>query len=91
MRITYDKIDRFIKTHNKIRYLVLFDNWCNKIYDRIKYLTGKNFDITGSINHNFPRIRIESNISLLIEKISTFHNVKILIKSVAMIIKAIKV
>ena len=41
VRIRYDKIDRFIKIHNKIRSLVLFDEWCDKICDRIKYLVSK--------------------------------------------------
>ena len=39
--------------------------------------------ITDSINHNFSRIRIDSYDSLPIEKVLTFHNVIILIKSVA--------
>ena len=39
--IRYDKIDGFIKIHNKIRYLVLFD-WCDKVYDRIKHLISEN-------------------------------------------------
>ena len=38
--------------------------------------------ITDSINHNFGKIRIDSYNSLPIEKILTFHNVIILIKSV---------
>ena len=38
--------------------------------------------ITDSINHNFGRIRIDSYDSLPIEKLLTFHNVIILIKSV---------
>ena len=29
LRIRFDKIDGFVKIHNKIRYLVLFDNWCD--------------------------------------------------------------
>ena len=41
LRIKYNKIDGFIKTHNKIRYLVLFDEWCDKICHRIKYLISK--------------------------------------------------
>ena len=41
LRIRYDKIDGFIKIHNKIRYLVLFD-WCDKVYDRIKHLISEN-------------------------------------------------
>ena len=41
LRIRYDKIDGFIKIHNKIRYLVLFD-WCDKVYDRVKHLISEN-------------------------------------------------
>ena len=39
--------------------------------------------ITDSINYNFAKIRIDSYNSLPIEKILTFHNVIILLKSVA--------
>ena len=31
LRIRYDRIDGFIKIRNKIRYLVVFDGWCNKL------------------------------------------------------------
>ena len=49
-----------------------------RVWDRIKYLiSGKS-----GINHNFARIRIDSCNSLPIEKILTFHNVIIFIKSV---------
>ena len=41
------------------------------------------FSITDSIYHNFAKIRIDSYNSFPIEKILTFHNVIILIKSVA--------
>ena len=82
LRIRYNKIDGFIKIHNKIRYLVLFDEWCDKVYDRIKYLISKKSGITDSINHNFAIIRIDSHDSLPIEKILSFLNVIILIKSV---------
>ena len=38
----FDKIDRIIKIHDKIRYLVLFDySYCDKICDKIKYLIVK--------------------------------------------------
>ena len=47
----------------------------------IKIKSGKS-GITDSINHNFGRIRIDSYDSLPIEKLLTFHNVIILIKSV---------
>ena len=39
MHIRFDKIDGFIKTHEKIIYLVLFDySNCDKICEQIKYL-----------------------------------------------------
>ena len=67
MRIRYDRIDGFIKIHNKMRYLVLFDQWCEKICDRIKYLISEKSGITDSINHNVARISIQSYDSLPIE------------------------
>ena len=69
--IRYNKIDGYIKFHNKVRYLVLFDEWYNKICDRIKYLISESSGITDSINHNFGKIRIDSCNSLLIEQILT--------------------
>ena len=85
MRIRFDKIDGFIKIHDRIRCLVLFDyGWFDKICNTVKYLKSKKKKkgITDSINHNFARIRIDSYNSLPIEKIWTFLNVIILIKSV---------
>ena len=80
LRIWLDKIERFIKTDNEIRYLVLFEY--NEIYDKIRYLISKKSGIKYSISYNFPRIRNDSYNSLPIEKILTFHNVIILIKSI---------
>ena len=83
MPIRFGKLDGFIKIHNKIRYLVLVDySYCDKICDKIKYLIIERSGITDSINHNFRWIRIASYDSLPIDKIFTFHNVIILIKSV---------
>ena len=52
----------------------------NAIYDGISY--NWKGDITDSINHNVERIRNDSFNPLPIEKISTFHNVITVIKSV---------
>ena len=83
LRIKFDEIDRIIKIYDGIRYLVLFDHgWFDKICDNIKYLISKKSGITDSIYHNIARIRIDFYNSLPIEKILTFHNVMILIKSV---------
>ena len=72
MRIRLDNINGFIKVPDKIRYLVLFD---------YSYLISEISGITDSINHNFAGLRIDSYNSLPIEKILTFHNVLIPIKS----------
>ena len=84
LRIRFDKIDGFIRVRGgEFRYLVLFDHGLfDKIFDKIKYLICEKSGITESINHNFGKIRIDSYNSLPIEKILTFHNVIILIKSV---------
>ena len=83
LRIRFDKIDGFIKIHNKIRFWVLFNySYCDKICDKTIYLISEENGITDSINNNFWRIRIYSYDSLPNEKILTFHNVIILIKSV---------
>ena len=64
-------------------YLVLFaSERYNAIYNRIKYLISEKSGITDSINHNFARIRIDSFNYLPIEKIWTFQNIIILVKSV---------
>ena len=79
---SFDKIDGFIKIHDKITYLVLFHySYCDKICEKIKYLITEKSGITDSIYYNFGRIRIDSYDSLPIENRLTFHNVIILIKS----------
>ena len=79
-RIWFNKIDGFIKIGNVVRYLGLLK--FNEVYERIKFLISEKSGITDSINYNFARIRIDSYNSLPIEKILTFYNVTILIKSV---------
>ena len=83
LRVRFNKIDGFIKIYDEIRYLVLFDcSCCDEICDRIKYLISEKSGITDSIIHSFSRIRTDSYDSLPIEKILTFHDMIILIKSV---------
>ena len=42
LRFMVDKIEAFLKVHNRIRYLVLFDyGWCDEICNNIKYLTSE--------------------------------------------------
>ena len=82
--ITIDKIDGFIRVSGgEFRHLVLLDNELfDKFFDKIKHLIRKKGGIIDSIYHNFGKIRIDSYNSFPIEKIMTFHNVIILIKSV---------
>ena len=82
MRIRFDKIHIFIKVHEKVRYLVLSEySYCDKIWDKIKYLISEKSGITDSINHNFARIKIDSYVSLPIEKLLILHNVIVLTQS----------
>ena len=65
------------------RYLVLFV--CEKdgfIYNRIRYVTSVKSDIRYVISHNYPKIKVYSCDSLLLEKTLIFHKVIQLIKSV---------
>ena len=82
--IRLDELDRFIKVHDKIRYLILFDyNNCDEGCDKIKYLISEKRGITDSVDHNFARIRIDSFDSLPFKKVLlSFRNVIIVIKSV---------
>ena len=78
LHIRFNEVDGFIKTYDGIRYLAWFSNsWYDKICNRI----GKK-GITYKINHNFAKFRFDLYNPLPTEKILTFHNVIILIKSV---------
>ena len=61
LRIWFNKIDRFIKIYDGIRYLVIYDyNRDNAIYYMIRYLTSEKSGIENSINQIFARIIIDS-------------------------------
>ena len=60
LRIRLDKIDGFIKVHDRIRYLVIPGrSWFDKISDNIKYLIREKSSTSDSINQNFERIRTD--------------------------------
>ena len=84
LRISFNKKDGFIRIRgDEFTNLVLSDyGLFDKICDKIKYLLNEKSGITDSITHNFGAIKIDSYNSLPIEKILTFHNLIILIKSV---------
>ena len=60
-RIWFNKVDKFIKMYDGIRYLVMFDyNRYNAIYYMIRYLISEKSSIENSINQIFARIIIDS-------------------------------
>ena len=80
--IRFDKIDGFLRVCGvEFSYLVLIDH---QFFDKtcVKYLISAKSGITDGISHNFGKIRINPYDSLSTEKLLTFHNVVILIKSV---------
>ena len=67
-RNRFDKMDWFIKIHDKIRRLVLLDySYCDQICYKIKYFVSEESGFTDSINHNFTRVKICSCDSLTID------------------------
>ena len=83
LQIRFDKLDGFIRVYNRTRYLVLLRAEKNNfIYIRIRYLIAVKRRITYIIFYNYAKIKVDSYDSLPLEKILTFYNVTILIKSV---------
>ena len=80
--IRFDKINGFIRLHDRARYLVLFDpeNY-GVIHNRIRYVMGQKSIITFDISHNYAKIKVDSYDPLTLKKGLTLHNV-MLIKSV---------
>ena len=82
MPIRLDKVVGFI-IYDGTKYLTLFSSEKHDvIYDRIRYLISLESGITYFFSHYFAKIKVDSYDSLPIEKILTFHNVIIHIKSV---------
>ena len=80
--VWFHKIHGLIKIYYVTRYLVILGpSWFDEISNSIKYLINAKKGITDSISYNLAIIRLDSCNSLPIEKILTFHNVIILIKS----------
>ena len=81
--IRFNKIDGFIRICYGTRYLVLLGpEKYNIIYNLIRYLISLKSGITYIFSDYFAKIKVDSSDSLHIEKILTFHNVIIHIKSV---------
>ena len=88
MRIRVNKVDEIIKIYDGIRYLQLDNSYginsgiYNAIFDKINYLISEKSSTTDSINRTFATISGDSFDSSPIEKMWTFHDNIILIKSV---------
>ena len=87
MRIRLDKIGGFIRIYDGTRNLTLFGSQkYDAVYDRIRYLISLKYKYKVA-SHTFfltffAKIKLDSYDSLPIEKILTWHNVLIQIKSV---------
>ena len=57
LRIRFDKVERFIRVNDRIRYLVFFvPEKYDAIYNRTRYLISQKQGITFVIFHNYSRI-----------------------------------
>ena len=63
----YDKMDRFIKIHNKTKYLVLFDDWCDEICNRIKVI-------------GFKKVVLQVVLIIILQKSELIHMILYLLK-----------
>ena len=60
LRVTFDKIDGFIRVYDGTRYLALSrGEKCDFIYNRIRYLIGVKSGINYLISHDYVRIKNE--------------------------------
>ena len=83
LRIRFEKTNGFIRVYGGTRYLLLFGSKKDDfIYNRIRHVISVKGGITYAIFHNYAKIKIVSYDSLPLKSTVTFHNVKILIKSV---------
>ena len=84
LHIWFDKVDGFVKVYDGARSLVLFSpERYDAIYDRVKYFISRKSGITYSTDHNFARMKFDSNNFLPIEKKTmAFNNFIIFFKSV---------
>ena len=72
LRIGFNKIDGFIRTYDRTRYLTLFDSEkYDAIYVRIRYIITLKSGTTYIFSHNFAKIKVDSYDSLPIKKTLT--------------------
>lgn len=77
--IIYNKVDGFPRNYHGTKSLVSFGSEkCDAIFDRVRYLIGLKRCITYVLSLNYPKIKIDSDYDLLLEK--TLLDIVILIK-----------
>ena len=70
LRISFNKIDGFIKVYDGTRYLVLFRaEKYDIIYNRIRFFVGVKSGITYIISHNYAKIKVYSSAFLPLERL----------------------
>ena len=79
--VKYPKVSKYNETDCKYLLLLEAEKY-DFIYNYIRYVTGVQSDITYVISHNYAKINVGSYDSLPLEKILTFQNVVISIKSI---------
>ena len=83
LRISFDKLNGFIRLYDGNRYLVLLGTEkYDSIYNRSRYLKGIKSGMTYITSHNYAKIKVDSYDSFPREKTMTFHNDIMFIKSV---------
>ena len=80
LRIRLDKVYGIIRVYHRTRYVILFEEKCRSIFDRIRYLIGEKSSITYGISRNNSKLKVDSYDSLPLEKMLIFHNVIMHIK-----------
>ena len=81
--IIYNKVDGFPRNYHGTKSLVSFGSEkCDAIFDRVRYLIDLKRCITYVLSLNYPKIKIDSDYDLLLEKTMTLLDIVILIKSV---------
>ena len=69
LRISFNKINGFIKIYDGTRYMVLFGpERYDEIYNWIKYIIREKRGVAYTISHNFTKTKVDSYDSLLLEK-----------------------
>ena len=74
LRISFNKIDGFIRVYDRTRYLVLLGSKkYDYIYNKIRYFMSVKSGITYVISHNDAKVKVHSYVSLPIKKTNSLN------------------